>query len=245
MQGRTGRLAPRTAIVGLVATAAVSLGCITRTTSSFSVRDLTVVSLEAPDGRPVLPADPSVSPRSELLVHGEHRALFTDVLYDVFAERAADGSLHVSCPSCTRAFNPPGVERVTLVGSDRWTAPVSPDDVMTTPDALVLHAHPCFVEGNKRCSAGADGVLRIPWDDAVMAREHTTPVRWVGAVAIAGGAPVIVAGALDFALSPRDAPHGLGAVGLGAFGAALVGVGLWYLLAPGSDEYLPASAYRP
>jgi hypothetical protein len=236
---------PRSAIAALVATATVSLGCITRTTTTFSVRDPTAVSLETPDGRPVVPPEPSAAPGSELLVHGEHRALFVDVLYDVFAERAPDGSLHVSCPVCARAFHPPGLDRVPLVGSDRWTSPVAPDDVGTTPDALVLHERPCFVEGSKRCSAGAEAVLRIPWQDALLAREHTAPVRWVGAVAIAGGAPVILAGALDFALSPRDAPHGLGALGLGAIGAALVGVGLWYLLAPGGDEYVPAAAYHP
>jgi hypothetical protein len=151
----------------------------------------------------------------------------------------------VSCPRCARAFDPPGIDRVTLVGTDRWTSPVAPDDVTTTPDALVLHARPCFVEGNKRCAAGAETLLRIPWHDAVLAREHTTPVRWVGAVAIAGGGPVILAGALDYALSPRDAPHGLGALGLGALGVALVGVGLASLLAPGVDEYVPAAAYHP
>lgn len=225
----------------LVGAPIIFAGCAMRTTTSFSVRDPATVSLESREGRPVImPSEPAMALRSELLVHGEYRSLFSDVPFDVFAERAPGGSLHVSCPACKSAFHPPGVEHLVLVGGDGWTAPVAREDVTSTRDGVALHERPCFVEGNKHCLAGADGVLRIPWHDTLLEREHREPVRWVGFVAIAGGAPVILAGALDFALSPRDAPHGLGALGLGSFGAALVGVGLWYLLAPGSDEYRPA-----
>ncbi|MGO9838106.1 MAG: hypothetical protein ACLP1X_28320 [Polyangiaceae bacterium] len=215
----------------------LSLGCVMRATESYSVHDPAAVFLQATDGRPVVPPGPSTSPRTELLLHGEHRALFTDVHYDVFAERTPDGALYVSCPVCPVAFHAPVAERLPLVGEDRFTAPVAVDDVTRTPDAIVVHERPCFHEDNKHnCTAGADAVLTIPWNEVVLMREHIEPIRWVGVVAICGGAPVILAGALDFALSPRDAPTGLGALGLGAFGAALVGVGLWYLLAPGSHE---------
>ncbi|HEY3818519.1 MAG TPA: hypothetical protein VGL81_15200 [Polyangiaceae bacterium] len=228
----------------LAGASTLALGCATRTTTSFSVRDPVAVALEAPDGRSLARTEGPPA-TLELLAHGEHHALFSDTAYDVFAERTPDGAIHVTCPACARAFQPPGTERVPLLGADRWTAPVAPEDVRAGPDALVLHERPCFLRGNKRCTAGAEAVLRIPWNDALVAREHTEPVRWVGGVAIAGGAPVILAGALDFALSPRDAPHGLEALGLGAVGVALVAMGLWYLLAPGIDDDVPATSYRP
>lgn len=224
-------------MLAVIGAPVLSLGCAMRTTVSYSVHDPAAVFLQVPDGRPVVPPGPSTSPRSELLFHGEHRALFTDIDYDVFAERASDGTLYVACPMCPSAFHAPVAQRLPLVGEDRFTAPVAVDDVTWTPKAILLHERPCFHEDNKHtCAAGADAVLAIPWNDVVLVREHIEPIRWLGVVGVCGGAPVILAGALDFALSPRNAPTGLGALGLGALGAALVGAGLWYLLAPGSDD---------
>lgn len=232
---------------GAVVLAAASLapsGCVYRTTVAVEVRDPAAVTLEAPDGRSVLPAGHPPEARIEPLVHAEYRRLFATTPYDVLAERHADGSLQLACPVCaSSAFHAPGPERLPLVGADGWTAPVAQDDLVVTANEVRLRERSCFVQGTKRCDAGAEAVLRAPAPDAVRAREHTEPVRWVSVFGLAGGSPVILAGALDYALSPKDAPHGEAALGLGAVGVGLVVWGLWYLLAPASDEDVPLGGH--
>jgi hypothetical protein len=203
------------------------------------------VTLEAPDGRAVLPATRPPEARTEPLVHGEYRRLFATTPYDVVAERHADGSLELVCVACaSSAFPTPGPERLPLVGADGWTAPVADDDLVVTANEVQLHERSCFVQGTKHCDAGADTVLYAPAQEGLKAREHTEPVRWMSVFGLAGGSPVILASALDYALSPKDAPHGEAALGLGAVGVGLVAWGLWYLLAPASDDDAPLAS-RP
>ncbi|HEY3353429.1 MAG TPA: hypothetical protein VGQ83_09285 [Polyangia bacterium] len=215
-------------------------GCFRLTTTYVRVNDPAAVALAA-GPQEVLP--PGREPRVAKLAEGRYWYLLTRLPYEIHAVREPTGAVALRCDACGHAPWPmTGTAAVLLVDPEGAVRPAF-GRARLTREAIVLPADVTFVRAPRRLQpvVAARPDLIIPWQSVVTARQVRRPLPWWAATfPTAIGAGWIGLGAYFLDISQRlgsGTRYGVG-VPVITVGAALLGVGLWHLLAPVREEAL-------
>jgi hypothetical protein len=152
-----------------LASIAACTGCGISTTT-VTVRDTSAVTLDAPDGKPLLPTG---APEAKV-AEGSFWEPFQKVDYQIQGVRAPNGALSLRCDACTvqsmDLLEPTGKTRSTW----SWRVAIEPENVAVSYEDDCMQRHRHF------CDAPTPVRLTIPRDDVVEVRRRIEPFRPMG-----------------------------------------------------------------
>ena len=215
-------------------------GCFRISTTFVRVTDPAAVAVRV-GPREVLA--PSSQPDAVVAAEGHYWYLLTRMPYRIDAVREPGGALGLRCDAC--AFAPWPMRSAAEAPLVDAAGNVRPS--FATPhlsrEALVLPVDVGFVRAPRRMQpvVGARPDLVIPWHAVASARRVSRPLPWwFAALFLTVGATWTASGVYFVDVTRRHWPrvgYGFGVPAI-TVGAALVGVGLWHLLAPVREETL-------
>lgn len=215
-------------------------GCFRVTTTYVRVTDPAAVGVRL-GPREVLP--PSSQPAVAVLTEGRYWYLLSRLPYRIDAVREPLGAVSLRCQACGHAPWPMvGVAAVPLVDAAGNVRP-GLGAPRRTREALVVPLDATFVRTPRRLEpvVGARPELVIPWRSVASARVVRRPLPWWwAAVATGVGAAWVGLGGYFLHVARHESPalrYGISVPGI-AIGTAVLGLGLWHLLAPTREETL-------